>query len=45
MKTENARELSMEELEQVNAGVMVEAYEVLATGVAKVTQLIYRLFH
>ncbi len=39
------KKVSLDEMEQVSGGVMVEAYEVLATGVAKITQLIYNLFN
>ncbi len=45
MNKNEVKELNMEELEQVNGGVMIEAYKVLATGVGKVVELIHRIFH
>ncbi len=45
MNKNEVKELSMEDLEQVNGGVMVEAYEVMATGIGKLTKWIYNLFH
>ncbi len=41
----NEMEMNLEEMEMVNGGVMVEAYEVMATGIGKLTQWIYKLFH
>lgn len=44
-KKNTKKELNDEELKKANGGVMVEAYEVLATGVAKLTSIIYRWFN